>query len=210
MRVRCLPLLLTAAVALVTVNAEVLFDALMGKTFTGGRTFSIAWKDDGNEPKVVITKGFTLDLCTGSNSDIYPLITLVAGETFLRAQGTVSAKVPPGVGGNGASYFLRMTWAAAEGTVVSYSQRFAMAGMTGVFGPRQIQANAVGDTAPPQAEHPVQAPATSALTPSALPTYTPSASTSSKSLLSPSVVFNVFLILIFIPIFIPILIAVDR
>ncbi|EWC44473.1 hypothetical protein DRE_06741 [Drechslerella stenobrocha 248] len=156
MRVSCLSLLLAAAVAPAAVHAEVLFSTLAGKSFTGGRTFTVSWKDDGNEPKLVVNNAFTLDLCTGSNSDIYPLTTLVAGQTFLGAQGTASVNVLPGIAGNGASYFLRMTWTAAEGTVVNYSQRFAMTGMVGVFTPPQIQANAVGDTTPPKAEHPVR------------------------------------------------------
>ncbi|KAF3901364.1 hypothetical protein ABW21_db0206163 [Orbilia brochopaga] len=139
-------------------RGEVVFTTpVSGSSFPATKQFSVTWKDDGKDPKIAVSSVFTLDLCTGSNANILALNTLVAGQTFSTARGTVPVSVAPTLAGPGAFYFLRMTWANADGTVVNYSDRFEMTGMTGVFNPAQLAANAAGDTDRPPAQHPVQA-----------------------------------------------------
>ncbi|KAJ6263160.1 hypothetical protein Dda_1721 [Drechslerella dactyloides] len=141
-------------------RGEVVFTApVSGKAFPANKAFSVTWSDDGNDPKILTSSAFTLDLCTGSNANILPLTTLVAGQTFSTAAGTVPVTVISTLAGPGAFYFLRITWTTADGTVVNYSDRFSVTGMVGTWSPAQLAANGAGDTDRPPAVHPAAAAA---------------------------------------------------
>ncbi|KAK6341342.1 hypothetical protein TWF696_008420 [Orbilia brochopaga] len=138
-------------------RGEVVFTTpVSGNSFPANKAFSVTWKDDGKDPKIAVSSVFTLDLCTGSNANVLALTTLVAGQTFATARGTVPVTVQSTLAGPGRFYFLRLTWSTADGTVTNFSDRFEMTGMVGTFSPAQLAANSAGDTDRPPAIHPVQ------------------------------------------------------
>ncbi|KAF3933522.1 hypothetical protein ABW20_dc0105693 [Dactylellina cionopaga] len=160
-------LFLTALLPSAALGEVVFSSPVSGKSFTGGTEFTVTWTDDGNDPKTTPAGTLTLDVCVGSNAEIFPLVTLgTPGMTFLLASagladdaGAAKVTIPATIAGNGPYFFLRMTWTTTTGTVVNYSDRFTMSGMLGVFSPAMQAANAVGDTDRPEAIHPVQAEA---------------------------------------------------
>ncbi|EPS38348.1 hypothetical protein H072_8054 [Dactylellina haptotyla CBS 200.50] len=152
---------LLAALLPCNVLGEIVFtNPVAGKSFAGSSAVKVTWKDDGNDPVTTQAGLFTLDLCVGSNAEIYPLVTLgTPGLTFAAAANTQTVTIPATIGGIGPYYFLRMTWTTTTGTVINYSDRFTMSGMTGVFTAAMTAANAIGDTDRPEAVHPVEAQA---------------------------------------------------
>ncbi|KAF3915306.1 hypothetical protein AA313_de0203123 [Arthrobotrys entomopaga] len=156
---RCIAtsLLFLATLLPSAVRSEIVFsNPVAGKSFTGGTAIAVAWADNGIAPASTSTNTFTLDLCTGSNAEVIALTTLVAGDTFGVAAGSLSVVIPATIGANGNVYFLRMTWTTTTGTVINWSDRFGLTGMTGVFTPAMTAANAVGDVDRPPAVHPSQ------------------------------------------------------
>ncbi|KAK6543753.1 hypothetical protein TWF694_000486 [Orbilia ellipsospora] len=152
-------LLLLATLLPSTVRSEVIFsNPVAGKTFTGGSAIPVAWADDGNTPVSTSANTFSIDLCTGSNANVFRLLTLVATDTFGVAAGSLTPVIPSTIGASGDVYFLRMEWISTAGTVVNWSDRFGLTGMTGVFTADMTAANAVGDVDRPPAIHPFVPP----------------------------------------------------
>jgi hypothetical protein len=127
-----------AALTLFTlVHADVEFiTPKPGATLKGGGAIEIEWKDSGEAPSVSDLQTYELFLCAGGN-DAASMIQLTAITTA--GQFAVGNKALGTVGiGIGAdtknAYFLKMiSVAAAGGTVINYSPRFSLSGMTGSF-----------------------------------------------------------------------------
>ncbi|TAQ90862.1 hypothetical protein B7494_g781 [Chlorociboria aeruginascens] len=100
---------------------------------TGGTKFTITWADSGTAPSLSDLTTYQLFLFTGSNASPVQLYALGTGS--FSSGNTLSVTVPPTTGGSTANaYFLGMiSVASAGGTVTNYSNRFTMAGMSGVF-----------------------------------------------------------------------------
>ncbi|KAK6348192.1 hypothetical protein TWF718_006002 [Orbilia javanica] len=155
--------LLTAVLPSIILGEIVFTSPVAGNSFkyTAGETgvaITVRWKDDEEDPVVPATGFFTLDLCTGSNDQIFPLTTLgTAGMAFSTANGVLAVTIPPGIAGDGPYYFLRITWTTTDGTVINWSDRFELDGMLGVFSPAMIAANQAAGSDKPDAVHPPKA-----------------------------------------------------
>ncbi|TKA50261.1 hypothetical protein B0A55_12870, partial [Friedmanniomyces simplex] len=105
-------------------------------------TIQVAWKDSGVAPALSALTTYTIQLVVGGNeaSSQTPLITCANNLQF-SAGSTATCVVPAGVAGSTANgFFLQFTSVASEGgTVINYSSRFTMTGMTGTTGTAQQQ-----------------------------------------------------------------------
>jgi len=120
-----------------------------GASVPGGSAFTVTWKDSGDAPALADLSAYQLFLFTGSNTAPTQLISLSTGAFTAN---TLTVTVPVGTAGSKTNaYFLGMiSTATAGGTVTSYSSRFSLTGMTGVFSAADITALATvtGTTGP--------------------------------------------------------------
>ncbi|KAF2732985.1 hypothetical protein EJ04DRAFT_297511 [Polyplosphaeria fusca] len=137
-----LALSLSALALLGLVSADVQFTSpSAGGKVTGGGTISIEWKDSGDEPKISELLTYQIFLCAGGNTDdtMDQLIELTSSattaNTFAITGNKFTGTVGATIGGTGTNaYFLKMiSVAQAGGTVMNYSPRFTLSGMTGTF-----------------------------------------------------------------------------
>ncbi|KAK3114208.1 Cell wall synthesis protein kre9 precursor [Teratosphaeriaceae sp. CCFEE 6253] len=102
----------------------------------------IAWQDSGVAPALSTLTSYTIQLVVGGNdaSSQTPLIAC-ADNALFSAGNAASCTVPAGVAGSTVNgFFLQFTSVASEGgTVINYSSRFTMTGMTGTTGTAQQQ-----------------------------------------------------------------------
>ncbi|KAF2772870.1 hypothetical protein EJ03DRAFT_172426 [Teratosphaeria nubilosa] len=122
-------------------------------------TIDVEWKDSGNAPGIQDLTGFTLSLMVGGNDDGHMLAL-----TTFKSQGTftdgnsASGTIPSGIAGvvdNG--FFFRMVSTAnSGGTVINYSPRFNLTGLTGITPStyRQAAGDLNGSTDGPSAKNP--------------------------------------------------------
>ncbi|KAI9849732.1 MAG: hypothetical protein M1838_000093 [Thelocarpon superellum] len=145
-----------------------------GDKVTGGSAIDAKWKDSGSAPSISDLKSYQLFLCAGSNSNqvradpgrhmSQPLMMSARAKNppcmSLKDQGTfdgtngASATVPVGFGASTPdnAYYLKMlSTATAGGTVINFSNRFSLSGMTGVFPPALVTdlKTVSGTTGPP-------------------------------------------------------------
>ena len=82
-------------------NADLQFTSpTSSSSFKGGTTFTVSWREDGStSPKLTQYDHYTLDLCTGSNTQITPLYTLLT-DARLGGADSVQVAVPAWVGGS--------------------------------------------------------------------------------------------------------------
>jgi len=135
-----------------------------GASVPGGTAFSVTWKDSGNAPSLSDLTSYQLFLCTGSNTDITQLYPITTAGTFTSSSQSVT--IPVGTGGSTKNaYFLKMiSVATAGGTVINYSDRFTLTGMTGVFSAAVTTdlASITGTDGPPTVNNVASAAATTA------------------------------------------------
>lgn len=149
-----LRLSLLLASFLSTVLADVLFTSpKAGAVVAGGDTIKIEWKESGDPPLLATFLNYQLFLCAGGNeagsfvrptpasltpklirvSPQLPLKTLVTTGDFKKGN-TASAAVEIGLGADvDNAYFIKMISAAPGGSIINYSARFTLSGMTGKF-----------------------------------------------------------------------------
>ncbi|KAL9101003.1 MAG: hypothetical protein Q9163_003688 [Psora crenata] len=111
-----------------------------GATIAGGRTLTIEWEDSGEDPPLSELTTYELFLCAGGNDpdSFQPLAPIVPQGRFSTgnsATGTTQVNLG---GSDKNAYFLKMMSAAPGGTVINYSDRFTLTGMTGSF-PEKLQ-----------------------------------------------------------------------
>ncbi|KAK4960127.1 Cell wall synthesis protein kre9 precursor [Elasticomyces elasticus] len=142
MRLRTSALSILAALTpYVLADVEVTTPAAGGQIPVG--TLNIEWQDSGVAPALSALTSYTIQLVVGGNeaTSQTPLITC-ANAALFSAGSSASCVVPAGVAGptvNG--FFLQFTSVASEGgTVINYSNRFTITGMTGTTGAAQAQA----------------------------------------------------------------------
>ncbi|ODQ53567.1 hypothetical protein SAICODRAFT_18608 [Saitoella complicata NRRL Y-17804] len=95
-------------------------------------SITVAWSDGGDAPTFADIASAQLFLMSGSDDNPEALYT---GSTITSLSTTTSTvmSVDEGIGGNG-YYFIKMLQTTTDAqTVVTYSPRFKLAGMTGVF-----------------------------------------------------------------------------
>ncbi|TKA31360.1 hypothetical protein B0A50_02205 [Salinomyces thailandicus] len=109
-------------------------------------TLSMKWQDSGDTPSIDDLTTYQIFLMVGGNdaATMLQLTQLVASGDFSTGN-TAQATVQAGLAGSTANgYFLKMISVASEGgTVINYSKRFSITGMTGTT--PDTYANAVPD-----------------------------------------------------------------
>ncbi|KAG0647489.1 Cell wall synthesis KRE9 [Hyphodiscus hymeniophilus] len=132
-----------------------------GATVPGGTAFTVTWKDSGDAPALADLSAYQLLLYTGSNTAPQQLYSVDTGS--FTSGNTLTVTVPVGTGGSTKNaYFLGIiSTATAGGTVTSYSGRFTLTGMTGVFSAAVTTAltTVVGNTGPAAVNNVAAAPA---------------------------------------------------
>ncbi|KAI9811664.1 MAG: hypothetical protein M1826_003116 [Phylliscum demangeonii] len=106
-----------------------------GASLPGGGVVQVSWKDSGNAPSIADLKSFQLFLCAGGNDNPIQLLSLMDPGAFSMGN-VVAGAVPVALGASvpANAYFLKMiSVATVGGTVINYSKRFSLTGMTGVF-----------------------------------------------------------------------------
>ncbi|KAI1609331.1 hypothetical protein EDD37DRAFT_612858 [Exophiala viscosa] len=129
------PFLFLAACLLSFVLADVeVTGPEAGDTITGLK-LSITWKDSGTSPALSDLASYQLFLCAGGNKDsnYIQLATLVADGDYTTGD-SVDVTLTAGWGADVENaYFLKFISAATGGTVINFSDRFTLSGMTGTF-----------------------------------------------------------------------------
>ncbi len=123
-----------------------------GGTIRAGTSLTIEWEDSGETPPLDTLLSYQLFLCAGGNeagSYVHshdplflwrytdrvqiPLKTLVPTGQFTTGN-TASSTIEVGLGESVENaYFIKMISAAPGGSVMNYSPRFSISGMTGTF-----------------------------------------------------------------------------
>ncbi|ERF73807.1 hypothetical protein EPUS_05511 [Endocarpon pusillum Z07020] len=106
-----------------------------GGTMKGGGSLTIEWEDSGETPALDTLLSYQLFLCAGGNEagTYIPVKTLVPTGQFSTGN-TASSTVEVGLGESVENaYFIKMISTAPGGSVVNYSPRFSISGMTGTF-----------------------------------------------------------------------------
>ncbi|KAL9131115.1 MAG: hypothetical protein Q9217_000877 [Psora testacea] len=111
-----------------------------GATVAGGKTLAVEWKDSGDKPPISQLTTYQLFLCAGGNDQesfiqLAPIVTQGQFSKGDSASGTVQLSIG---GSDENAYndsFLKMISTAPGGTVINYSDRFTLTGMTGTFPP---------------------------------------------------------------------------
>ncbi|KAL8927568.1 MAG: hypothetical protein Q9208_002375 [Pyrenodesmia sp. 3 TL-2023] len=107
-----------------------------GATLQAGKPIKAEWKDSGDGTPLTDLKTYTLFLCAGGNeAESFSQIAPINANGLFSAGNTASATVATTIGGpDKNAWFLKMQSVGAKGEqVINYSDRFTIAGMTGVF-----------------------------------------------------------------------------
>jgi hypothetical protein len=159
MILRSTALLTAALLSLVHADVEVQLPKA-GDTITGTQ-LEIQWQDSGNSPALTDLASYQLFLCAGGNteSSYIQLSTLVTNGDFANGDSiTVPISLTLGAPTKNA-YFLKFISAATGGTIVNFSDRFTLSGMTGVF-PAAVAAGVadISGTSGPPTQNNIVAP----------------------------------------------------
>ncbi|KAI9756310.1 MAG: hypothetical protein M4579_003902 [Chaenotheca gracillima] len=146
-------LLCFLAVIIPFASADVQFTSpAAGASVAGGNTVTVQWKDSGDTPKLAQLQSYQLFLMSGSNDEPYQLASITDQGQFSKgnkASGTIQIGVGASTPKN--AYFLKMISVATQGgTVINYSDRFSLTGMTGTFPPDVVKSlkGVTGTTGP--------------------------------------------------------------
>lgn len=156
MRLPRLRLLALSAALLPFASADVKVTSPAAGASIPAGSVTITWADSGTAPALSQLQSYTIQLVVGGNdaSTQLPLTTLANSQLF-SAGNSITATIPAGLAGNTANgFFLKFTSVATEGgTVINYSSRFSMTGMTGTTPAAQVNAVTAlgGSTAGPAA-----------------------------------------------------------
>jgi hypothetical protein len=122
----------------------------MGSTISASSSTAIPipFEDDGNSPKFGEISSTKVLLCTGPNTDVNCLATVLTF-TPTASQKSVNLNLVPylSLGSNGPYYFQFYSIVTAGGFTIHYSPRVLLTGMTGT-----LQATDGGDTSPPDSQ----------------------------------------------------------
>lgn len=118
-----------------TVRADIGFSSPSAGQVISGTTIDVEFAEGGGSPPMASFTSYTLQLCAGGNkdTDYTPLLTFTdKGDP---TKSSYSAEISNlAIGGNTANaYFLRSIGVAPGGTVINFSKRFTLSGMTGTF-----------------------------------------------------------------------------
>ncbi|KAF2260706.1 hypothetical protein CC78DRAFT_472153 [Lojkania enalia] len=144
--------------ALGLVSADVQFTSpKAGAKITGGSAVVVEWKDSGDSPAISDLTTYQLFLCAGGDTeDTYDtLYTMVTAGQFSITGNKATSTIGLGLGDDTTNaYFFKMISTAAKGgTVVNYSNRFTLTGMTGTFSDKVVKAlKDVKGTDPPPSQ----------------------------------------------------------
>ena len=132
--------------------ADVEFTSPAAGVTVSGPTISIQWQDSGSSPPISDLVSYQLFLCAGGNAatDFIQLATLVPTGKFTDGN-SASGDITAGLGASVKNaYFLKIISAATGGSIINYSPRFSISGMTGTFPPNVQQgiAGITGTTGP--------------------------------------------------------------
>jgi len=139
--------------------AELAVTAPVGTTTcTGGQTCQVTWEDDHTGVTLAQQGNCTIALYTGGAQQQTFLQPIVfPGSVNVSTTSSVSFTVDPTVGPNGSNYFIRFSStslanpASTANPYLSFSAKFALAGMTGTFNQtvlNQIAATSTAASAP--------------------------------------------------------------
>ncbi|KXL44687.1 hypothetical protein M433DRAFT_162285 [Acidomyces richmondensis BFW] len=97
-------------------------------------SITVTWKDSGTSPAISQLTTYTLTLMVGGNTDSnsLPLTTITANGDFSSGN-SITGTISPGLAGSTKNgFYLKMISVAKEGgTIINYSDRFTLTGMTG-------------------------------------------------------------------------------
>lgn len=146
--------------------ADVSFSSPSAGQSISGSTISVEFAEGPDDPPLSDFTTYTLELCAGGNdaTSFIPVLTFTNKGDF--SETTYSAEITDlAIGGNDKNaYFLRTIGVAPGGTVINYSSRFTLTGMTGTFSPA-VQAGLadVSGTEGPKAENQIANPQNAAV-----------------------------------------------
>ncbi|KAK5092258.1 Cell wall synthesis protein kre9 precursor [Exophiala xenobiotica] len=152
---------LLASTYLHSASADVSFSSPSAGQVISGSTINVEFAEGSDDPPLADFTTYTLQLCAGGNdaTDFTPILTFTSAGDF--SKDTYTAKITDlTVGGNTKNaYFLRTMGVAPGGTVINYSSRFTLSGMTGTFS-SAVQAGLadVSGTAGPKTDNQVANP----------------------------------------------------
>jgi hypothetical protein len=95
---------------------------------------TIEWKDSGDSPALSALTTYTVQLVVGGNTqDTQTPLTTLGNNLQFSSGNSLTATIPSGLAGSTTNgFFLQFTSVASEGgTVINYSSRFTLTGMTG-------------------------------------------------------------------------------
>jgi len=128
---RLLPASLWALV-LPLINADVEFTSPAAGANVPVGTIEVQWEDSGDDPSLLDLTQYTLSLVVGGNDKMLPIATFESGGKFTDGN-SATGTIPAGIAGsvkNG--FFFKIESASVfGGTVVNYSPRFSIDGLTG-------------------------------------------------------------------------------
>ncbi|KAF2163841.1 hypothetical protein M409DRAFT_56956 [Zasmidium cellare ATCC 36951] len=128
------------------VLADVKFTSPAAGANVAPGSIAVAWEDSGDSPSIDDLSSYTLQLMVGGNSDddSMPVISIGDAQGDFSTGSKVTGTVPVTQAGsvkNG--YFLKIISTAKEGgTVINYSKRFSLTGMTGTTPQKYVTAAA--------------------------------------------------------------------
>ncbi|KAK3167513.1 hypothetical protein OEA41_010640 [Lepraria neglecta] len=168
-------LVLLAAVAPYTL-ADVQFTfPTAGAQETGNTAVYIAWKESGTGPAISSFGQYNLSLCAGGNdAGSYAELSLITEGGYFGAGSSASDTVSVDIGESiQNAYFLQMNSSTPGGTVMNFSDRFSLSGMTGTFPPKIRQgAEIITGTDGPAAQNNIAGSSSSATSASTVPSTT--------------------------------------
>ncbi|KAH6668804.1 hypothetical protein B0J14DRAFT_599350 [Halenospora varia] len=117
-----------------SVAIPIISSPAQGASVPGGTAFTVSWTDDGTAPAVADLTSFTLQLTAGT-STTNAVVWAAALTTFAASPAGLAVTIPLTASGSSPSayYWTMISTATAGGTVTTYSNRFSLTGMTGVF-----------------------------------------------------------------------------
>jgi len=166
LQTHCFASIVSVATFLSSAVADVGFNSPSAGQVISGSTISVEFADGPGDPHIQDFTAYTLQLCAGGNdaTDFTPILTFTDKGIFDSA--TYSAKIPDlKIGGSTKNaYFLRSIGVAPGGTVINYSSRFTLSGMTGTFSAAVESALAdVSGTAGPETDNQIANPQNAAV-----------------------------------------------
>jgi len=157
----CLTSALLASAVLQCALADVSFSSPAAGQDISGNTIDVEFADGSGDPPLADFTTYTLQLCAGGNDEksFTPILTFTDKGDFSKS--TYSAELTNlAIGGSTKNaYFLRTIGVAPGGTVINYSNRFTLSGMTGTFSDAVLAGlSDVSGTAGPATENQIADP----------------------------------------------------